>query len=297
MLRQWWRVAYAARAGFRVDVGEMRGEEAALFGHADDEGASRSLVRLRLDRWDEGRLKRQQWQALPEVKHPEVKDEQTGKLKPVGSDLYLGYGPLEFSGGHTQLKKNAAIQAEESAEFCLAYPENHGAPLEQALWLMDRFGVLGGRSRNGWGSFFLKPENGEPLTGTLPLRNWEDCIDRDWPHAIGRDKKAALIWQTTPLTDWKNVMVELARLKIGLRTQFIFPDERPPHHDVLPRHWLSYPITKHSTQAFPRDARLPNSLRFKVRPAENGHLVGVIFHVPCLPPPVFHPDRNLEAIK
>ncbi|MDR2165214.1 MAG: hypothetical protein LBO79_06230, partial [Zoogloeaceae bacterium] len=39
------------------------------------------------------------------------------------------------------------------------------------------------------------------------------------------------------------------------------------------------------------------SLRFKVRPAENGHLVGVIFHVPCLPPPVFHPDRNLEAIK
>jgi CRISPR-associated protein Cmr1 len=39
---------------------------------------------------------------------------------------------------------------------------------------------------------------------------------------------------------------------------------------------------------------LPNSLRFKVRPAPNepGKLIGAIFHVPCRPPQAFQPDRQ-----
>ena len=64
LLRQWWRVAYAAERGFdRVDVKTMRHEEGMLFGHAwleDDwhvpEGNAKpvqvhgrqSLVRIRL---------------------------------------------------------------------------------------------------------------------------------------------------------------------------------------------------------------------------------------------------------
>ncbi|MDR3351636.1 MAG: hypothetical protein LBO00_01185, partial [Zoogloeaceae bacterium] len=215
LLRQWWRVAYAAQAGFFVDISAMRSEEAALFGHADNEGASRSLVRLRLDRWDEGKLKK--WETLDKIRHPEVS-------MPVDAGLYSGYGPITLPKGEKtpQLKANAAIQAGEYAELRLAYLENHGALLEQALWLMDRYGVLGGRSRNGWGSFSLIPENNALLTGTLPLRNWNECLDRDWPHAIGKDEEAALIWQTAPQTDWKKVMKSLAKLKIDLRTKFSF---------------------------------------------------------------------------
>ncbi|MBU1664044.1 MAG: hypothetical protein KKG92_01425 [Gammaproteobacteria bacterium] len=92
-------------------------------------------------------------------------------------------------------------------------------------------------------------------------------------------------------------MRELAVVKIGLRTQFKFPDEQPPHPQALERHWLSYPITRHSTRAFDRNARLPNSLRFKVRKMPDGKFVGVIFHVPCLPPPEFKPDRQaIQAV-
>ena len=98
LLRQWWRVAYAAQGNFQVDVGQMRREEAALFGHADTDGASRSLVRLRLNRWDEGTLKT--WNALDKIKHLEVS-------VPVDAGLYLGFGPVIVRG----LKKNAAIQA------------------------------------------------------------------------------------------------------------------------------------------------------------------------------------------
>jgi len=61
----------------------------------------------------------------------------------VGSALYLGYGPLEFNNG-TTLKKNAAIQSGESATLSIAVPETHAPRLERALWLMDRYGTLGG---------------------------------------------------------------------------------------------------------------------------------------------------------
>jgi CRISPR-associated protein Cmr1 len=86
-------------------------------------------------------------------------------------------------------------------------------------------------------------------------------------------------------------MKTLAVVKIGLRTQFVFPNVAPPHPQPLPRHWLSYPITRHTTKAFDRNARLPNSLRFKVRATDDGKFVGVVFHVPCLPPAGFAPDR------
>ncbi|MDR2259817.1 MAG: hypothetical protein LBE06_02565, partial [Azoarcus sp.] len=56
--------------------------------------------------------------------------------------------------------------------------------------------------------------------------------------------------------------------------------------------WLSYPVTNHSVAAWGGNLRLPNSLRFKVRPTGNGQFSGVIFHVPCLPPSGFCPNRN-----
>ncbi len=58
LLRQWWRVAYAADKGFAVNLAAMRREEGLLFGHAwldddrDDKGnkvasrKSRVLIRL-----------------------------------------------------------------------------------------------------------------------------------------------------------------------------------------------------------------------------------------------------------
>ena len=58
------------------------------------------------------------------------------------------------------------------------------------------------------------------------------------------------------------------------------------------RHWLSYPVTKHSVQPWGNNARLPNSLRFKVCRSSGEKLVGKIFHVPCLPPPAFNPNQN-----
>jgi CRISPR-associated protein Cmr1 len=292
LLRQWWRVAYAAQHDFPVSVDTMRKAEGLLFGYTDGDttndcsAARRSAVRLRLDKWDAGALTtwgnaRPQNVNMPKITHPEVK-------APVGSDLYLGFGPLVYKAGATNLKSSAAIQAGESALLRLAWSENSDQDhlLDKALWLMDRFGTLGGRSRNGWGSFSLMPQKRATLQGKLPLRKWEKCLQLDWPHAIGKDGNGALIWQTESFDDWKQAMTALAKLKIALRTQ------KFPYTTNNDRNWLAQPVTHHTGG----NLRLPNSLRFKLRPTQDGKLVGVIFHVPCLPPKQFSPEKQAESI-
>ncbi len=299
LLRQWWRVAYAAQHPGAVPVNALRAAEGRLFGMAsDDDGSAsgKSLVRIRLSHWNEGGLKDWQGMDRQRLQHPEVK-------APVGAQLYLGYGPLNFSNGQTALKAKAALQAKEHALLQLAFPSGAEAgQLQHALWLMQHYGTLGGRSRNGWGSFSLTPA--DPATPALDGRPvdaaclpWRQALQTDWPRAVGSDERGPLVWQTEPLADWPAVMRRLAEIKIKLRTQFVFPDARPPHPQPLARHWLSYPITRHTTSAWDRNARLPNSLRFKVRETPQGNLQGVIVHLPCLPPPAFKPDRRaIEAV-
>lgn len=294
LLRQWWRVAVAQQARYNTET--LRQQENALFGTAaDGEGDSRqSLVRIRLGHWNMGQLK--DWTSIGTQKHPEVP-------APVGSDLYLGFGPLEYdrASRSTSIKHKAAIQAGDTATLSLALPDGHAATFQTALWLMDRYGTLGGRSRNGWGSLSLQPvdDGTAALDGQLSDQlalPWQDALQRDWPHTLGTDAQGALVWQTRAFDDWKKLMQELARIKIALRTQFTFHTGRDAPAPEA-RHWLSYPVTNHSVKSWGGNARLPNSLRFKVRPAADNpqQVVGVVFHVPCLPPLVFQP--HLAAIQ
>ena len=302
LLRQWWRVAVAQQ--LRYDVDRLRQRESDLFGTASDsEGDSRrSLVRIRLGEWQLGQLR--DWPGTGTVAHPEVKN-RDGRPASVGSVLYLGFGPLEYNSGSrsTTLKSKAAIQAGDANTLRIAVPDEYAAQIATALWLVDRYGTLGGRSRNGWGSLTLTStgEEAAPLQGQLGAaltQPWRDALQRDWPHAIGSDTQGPLVWQTPAFDDWKKLMQELARLKIALRTQFIFTTGNGAPAPQA-RHWLSYPVTNHSVRPWGGNARLPNSLRFKVRPAPGNpqQLVGVIFHVPCLPPPAFQPDlRAIERV-
>ena len=300
-LRQWWRVAYAAQQQFAVNVREMRDIEGHLFGHAwleDDRdednnkiAARKSLVRIRLNRWDEGHLKT--WQSANKVNHPEV--------GMVDSNLYMGYGPVLLPRGSREptLKSNAAIQANEQAQLAVAFPDDQAEMLEHALQLMHLYGTVGGRSRNGWGSYSLQRIDGvETTTCSTPAQALAKCLSVDWPHALGADSHGALVWQTLPHKDWAGLMRTLAEIKIKLRTQaaFKFPHAQPDGQ-IHERHWLSYPITRHDVNDWKRkNLRLPNQLRFKVRHTNAG-LVGVIFHMPHLPPAEFRPDpKTLESI-
>ena len=305
LLRQWWRVVWAERNQFRCDaLAEMRSDEGRLFGNAwlEDE-FRKSEVRIRLSRWDVGKLG--SWSTLERATthHPEVGQK-------VGPHAYLGFGPLDGRDGTKFARKgnaaieadktakgNAAIQAGETAKLSIAAPCAAIDDLRSALALIDAYGAAGGRSRNGWGSISLEPAN-ESAAHTVNLaqwsRRWCDALRLDWPNAIGCDDTGPLVWRTAePYCDWEALMRDLAIVKIGLRTMFVFANVRPPHANPDARHWLSYPITKHKVRSW-GNARLPNSLRFKVRPdvEHSGKLRGVIFHMPCLPPRQFNPDMK-----
>jgi CRISPR-associated protein Cmr1 len=289
-LRQWWRVAYAAQRQFAVNVNEMRDIEGRLFGHAwlesdrDEKGgkvaARRSEVRIRLNQWCEG--KETVWSSPdPQVQHPNVHDRE-GRQKPVGAQLYMGFGPLVFDRG-TALKANAAIQAKEKAKLAIAFPDEDAVLIEQALHLMNLYGTVGGRSRNGWGSYSLDCiAMPSAFTSCQALAK---CLSQDWPLALGADSAGPLIWQTHAHNDWLGLMKTLAQVKIAIRTGFVFTQG----HTQVPedRHWLSYPVTNHSVKSWGNNARLPNQLRFKIRPLADGRLVGVIFHMPHKPPSDF----------
>lgn len=300
-MRQWWRVAYVVQQQFSVNVREMRDIEGHLFGHAwlendrDEDNnkvaARKSLVRIRLSQWSEGQLK--SWQSANKVNHPEV--------GMVDSNLYMGYGPILLPKGSREptLKSNAAIQAKDEVQLTIAFPDDHVALLDHAIELMNNYGTVGGRSRNGWGSYSLQRMDGvDTPISPIPCQALAKCLSLDWPHALGADSHGALVWQTLPHKDWAALMRTLAEIKIRLRTQaaFKFPHAQPDGQ-VHDRHWLSYPITRHDVNDWKRrNLRLPNQLRFKVRHTDEG-LVGVIFHMPHLPPAEFRPDpKNLERI-
>ena len=293
LIRQWWRVVKAREMGY--DVGLLRTAENKLFGTASDDGAEkshRSLLRLRLSAWDEGKLK--DWPAgeLRE-RHPEV---GSGGQQ-IGAELYLGYGALEYSrqtkstqlgtSKSSGLKRNA-IDDKSSVELRLMFPSEYEFELRAAMQLITWFGTLGSRARNGWGAVQLGeiggaqavPQSGAALAAyTRPIAS---CLKLEWPHAIGQDENGSLVWNTPRTNTWREAMRELARVKIAFRTQGApFPDAQPG--SIQARHLIAYPVTNHPVNAWGNQARLANQIRFKVV-KEASQYVGVVVHLPCRMP-------------
>lgn len=280
LLRQWWRVAVAKDYGY--DHERLREAEGRLFGNAwIENNFCKSKLLLRLEEWRQGKM--QKW-AEPEQKvpHPEVKF-------PVDAHLYLGYGPLTYGKAtHKAVfaaKVSAAIQAGEFNTLRIAGPKEAVDALARTLQLIHGLGTMGGRARNGWGSLELGGDGiaFEPLgqnnpllqTISLPL---PQCLQHDWPHAIGRDNEGLLMWTThDDYGNWRDAMKELAKAKIAFRTVLKFTK---PKSQVDRRHTLAYPATNHPVNAWGSQARLANQLRFKVINHDN-RLLGVAYHLPC----------------
>lgn len=306
LLRQWWRVAKAKELGYDAD--KLRRAEGQVFGTASDDGPNKSLqskVRLRLEphaddgdkvaAWAPGGMK--QWPAdEPREPHPEVG-------RQVGTDLYLGYGPLEYDSAARQAKlgtskssgkQRTAIVEKVWMTLRLRLPDGLSAEVEAAMQLAAWFGTLGSRSRNAWGSLHIEARSGtalQPLTVAALdgyTRAMRDSLKLDWPHAIGHDTRGHFVWNTPERSTWREVMKDLARTKIAFRTLAApFPNARPGA--LEPRHLIAYPVTNHVVQleGWGNNGRLPNQLRFKLARTPNNKLQGVLVHLPCkLPAPL-----------
>lgn len=314
LLQHWWRVAVAKQYGY--DWQKIREAEGLLFGHAwlkdgnCKDWAMSSRVRLKLAHQNIGSLKH--WENSPasnNITHREVKDRNTGKLRPMRPETYLAYGPLHFANGLTH---PPAINAKEQNQLTLIYPASEQEQFGQALQLIHWFGTVGGRSRNGWGSINLQEVVGATPTSRLAMsdnnallngkaeltpfqRPLKDCLKLEWPHAIGSDQQGLLIWKTPKRDNWQLVMKDLAQTKIKFRTDLIFPDAKPGGFEK--RHLLAYPVTNHRVNDWGNNGRLANQLRFKIASTENG-FVGIIVHLPCaMPKEMIQGLRNAPSIE
>jgi CRISPR-associated protein Cmr1 len=281
LLRHFWRIEKAP-----PDYDHLRlvTEEGILFGSATDKAGTKSLLRLKLGSW-EAKMTNGSLPQSGTVRHPEVNGGRQ-----VGADLYLGYGPV---GQNSKLTCDRAIAPgkDGGTELCLAFPREERDVLFNTLRLIQAFGTVGGRSRNGWGSLSLAGE-GLPNAWTIikdtafvrkRARHLSECLEKDWPHAIGLDDKGRpLIWTThPPKGSWNEVIKDLAEVKIKFRTIFPFRGGEGP---LEQRHIIAYPVTRHKVSAWSKDARVPNQLRFKVIEKGEGAFVGLAFHIPCSTP-------------
>lgn len=286
LIREWWRLAIAPELGY--DYRRIKPHETKLFGTAADESGGenhRSLIRLALAHWKDGTMRSHEPQ--PMIHHPEA-ERAKNKVEPLN---YLGYGPIDRG----KLKFGAALQAKEDNTLRIALPDAELPNLQRALTLAHWFGTVGGRSRNGWGSILWVAEEGTPPLAPLSAsalqlsgctRALKQCLEQDWPHAIGSDAAGALVWRSSQtFRDWHEAMTFLARTKIAFRTELNFNGGQP-HRDAQRRHALAYPVTNHKVPAWEGNGkgRLASTLRFKLHTETDGRLRAVIYHTPCKPP-------------
>lgn len=260
LLRQWWRVVFASRRGFAVDLESMRREEGRLFGNASlshKEGSkviadhSKSLVRIRLNN-----LKGNEAWSL---------GSQQG-VSPLQTDLdisYAWFGLAKRGKGIADRSGIKATQPEGCRQLRLAIPLDVLDELTDTLSLIDAFGLMGSRSRGGWGALSLDGiEKMKPSDMVRYARELGDCIRSDWAMSLAKDANGLCVWESiADFESWDKAMRFIAFRRKNVRTALKAADLR-------------------AALGFATPGRMPSPLRWKVLPSNNGKLVVRVFAMP-----------------
>lgn len=265
LLRQWWRVVYAADKNFLVNISDMRREEGMLFGHAwleddhDDQGrkvsARKSLVRIRLDvtkgdsttAWELGT--------------------QRG-VAPLQTDLSTSYAWFGLVRRGNSLPDRTGIladKAEGQRILRIRCPIKHEQQIVQTMRLIHAFGQLGSRSRVGWGS--IQISNVDPLQAAELNRfakPCNQCLTEDWGRAFGKDEKI-WVWESDEFSKpWNEVMKTVAIERRRIRTTLKTVNGR----DLR------------AILGFAGNGRMPSPLRWKLIETKSGRLKIRAFALP-----------------
>jgi CRISPR-associated protein Cmr1 len=271
LLRQWWRVVWAAEHGFRNETAAMRHEEGLLFGHAwlendrfERDGrqvttaARKSLVRVRLEGSDDAGA----WSL----------GTQSG-VAPVPTTIDAGYawfGLIRRGNGLPDRKAIRADGREAVRTLALAFPDEHAGRMETVMRFVSQFGQLGSRSRGGWGSFQLfdiRPFSDTELKRyAQPL---DACLEHDWPMSFCLDTKGLCYWESqSAFQTWDRAMLQGAQERRRVRST-LKSVEGKDLRAVL---------------GFASTGRMPSPLRWRVVQLPNKQLVMRVFAMPTLIP-------------
>ena len=292
-IREWWRVATAAVN--RIDVATLRCQEQRVFGVAANSAGGKSeasKLRMSLGQWRQGTMI--QW---PRTRGPQL---QTGQGRGLTAEFYLGFGPVKAG---PALTYGRALNDTEENTLKLSWPESHSDELriDSVIPLVHYFATIGGRSRNAWGSLVLRERNAAPfpelthdqLAAAGVLNDLDDCLQCDWPHAIGTDIRGPLVWHSAAsFGSWREAMGVLAEVRWNMRR---VAKERgvARARTVQPLDAIVAPTTGQTD--FSPNNRVANTLRFKLYRGDDERIRARIFHMPCLPPVDIDRSQLAEA--
>jgi CRISPR-associated protein Cmr1 len=122
---------------------------------------------------------------------------------PTGIDTSYAWFGLVNRGGQlpdrTAIKAAGAVAGSEEGRrvLHLAFPDGEKARMEEVIGLIGAFGLLGSRSRGGWGA--LHVEGIEPLDANTMgryARPIEECLRDDWAMSLASDDKGLCVWES-----------------------------------------------------------------------------------------------------
>ncbi|MEW6750602.1 MAG: RAMP superfamily CRISPR-associated protein [Candidatus Latescibacterota bacterium] len=280
LLRYWWRVTQHGAAS--PDL--LRKDEGSLFGQAgDDDDSGKSLVRVLVVPADTAKSVNRPLDRLEDVRHDECERQQQ-RVQPL---LYLaGMGLAEANGLRV---KHSYFPAGASFEIHLDWP-GEDVQMKAVGALLQAFGAVGARCRNGWGSFriqgvLVQPEEAAKILDGLTM-DWTLALTRDYPHCLGKDGRGPLLWKTAVRPQWQEAMRDLAQAYIEVRAHEVRTStgmigELKPgggrNNTIQERHLLGIPLTNHGYGG--GDARHSSPLRFVVKKQGEGFR-GFILHLP-----------------
>lgn len=268
LLRQWWRVAVGNNY---TDFKELLKAENELFGTVlGEESAQASVVRLAMTAdVNEFGISSQPFE-FGKTNHPEVAKKGKGD---ISNALYLGFGPIQGT------KVKNYIRPRNRATLTMTFPRDKQALFHRIFQLIDAFGALGSRSRNGYGSIALSGSDfSRPLLQEFQTQPLSDLINgsKQYPSTLGTDRGRLLCWETAPQEDWKEIMKTLAGAYLKTRTSVDITGQ-----GLQQRHIMGYPVTHHSvTDWGGSNGRMPSQLRLMVKRNHEDKLVGRILHLP-----------------
>lgn len=268
LLRQFWRMSYAADHGFNVDMERMRHEEGLLFGHAGLKGdinergqevaARRSLVRIRLA--DPSNPDDPAWTA----------GTQHG-VSPLSDGLptsYAWYGLVKRGSGMPDRSAIKPGQPKESERLLqIAAPTVYAEKLRHIMQWVGMFGALGARSRGSWGSLELNGEGMQALTPHALMhgaQGLDDCLSSDWPAALAQDARGLCCWESRQTwSSWDQALRTVAFARKEARTAL---------KEIGT-------LDLRAALGFAATGRMPSPLRWKVVPRD-GNLAIRVFAMP-----------------
>ncbi len=279
LLRQWWRVAYAADRNFSINVADMRREEGLLFGHAwleddrDERGnkiaARKSAIRMRLNA-----LEQQNAWAM---------GSQQG-ITPLSNGLdtsYAWFGLIKRGNGQPDRSAIKPGINESIRTLGLAVPDEYELQLKEVMSLINAFGLLGSRSRGGWGALQIED------TGTLQVKDMlhytqdiSTCLKNDWAMSLTKDTQGLCVWESQNTFDsWDKAMRFIATQRKQVRTAL-----KGAKDDLR------------AVLGFASSGRMPSPLRWKVMAAQSGKLVVRVFALPHKIPDDNGKNLSLEKL-